>query len=418
MGDVRSRFSGCADRQNFIESVTDMKKNIRKQMKKSPLLLTILVTGLLFTGISVNGANGIYRDISRPSGYSPALALMFCGIHEEVYPWSDGSVTMVADNGPEGPTISGDSVSGGSVSGGSASDGGVGEDTGSPSAGEGQEGAVSGDTVSGGGLSENGVPGTSPAETESQTEQTESSSQEESSQAETDQAETDRAETDQAETGQTETDQQETSGETELTFQQVSEDYFDDAVFIGDSRTVGLYEYGRIEDRAQFYAKTSLTIYDIIEKKEPIVKTADDRGYITVEQALSENQFGKIYIMIGLNEMGTGTAQSFAQAYADVVNRIKELQPNAIIYIQAIMHVAEKRDQSDPIFNNANIEERNQLLAQLADNQTVFYLNINEALCDENGYLYSDWTFDQVHLKAAYYQNWKDYLLSHAIVRP
>ena len=38
-------------------------------------------------------------------------------------------------------------------------------------------------------------------------------------------------------------------------------------------------------------------------------------------------------------------------------------------------------------------------------------------VCDENGNLHGDWTFDQIHLKAKYYQVWKEFLLDHGIVR-
>ena len=38
-----------------------------------------------------------------------------------------------------------------------------------------------------------------------------------------------------------------------LQFERVEEDYFDDALFIGDSRTQGMLEYGGLEDRADFY---------------------------------------------------------------------------------------------------------------------------------------------------------------------
>ncbi len=421
---------------------------MRRILKKYPLLIIIAATGILFTGISVNGADGIYRDIARHDGYSPALALMFQGIHEKIYPWSDGTATVVADRdlgmaeepagdggdgtlsggSAPGQSVSGGSVSGGSVSGdslsgnsqssqsdslsgneGGAAQGGSLAETGESSGISGDEGTGNGEseTAGNGGMSGgegNGTAGNEAAETSGPA----------SGQGEPSSGAAQDSQTAQTEGG----GQPAENGGTALAFQQVDEDYFNDALFIGDSRTVGLYEYGKIEDRAQFYARTSLTIYDIIEKKEPIVKTADDRGYITVEQALSENQFGKIYIMIGLNEMGTGTAQSFAQAYENVISRIRELQPQAIIFIQAIMHVGPEKDQTDPIFNNANVEARNQLLAQLADNQNIFYLNINEAVCDETGCLRSDWTFDQIHLKAAYYQQWKDYLLAHGIVRP
>lgn len=197
-------------------------------------------------------------------------------------------------------------------------------------------------------------------------------------------------------------------------FQPVDEDYFTDALFIGDSRTVGLSEYCEpLDTRATFYAQVSLTIYKVMDK--PIVKSGNDK--ISLEQALTENHFNKIYIMLGLNEIGTGTAESFAEEYANVVNRIRELQPDAIIFIQGIMHVTEHKSSTDKYFNNDNINRRNEELAKLADNKTVFYMDMNEAVDDENGNLIKELSFDDVHLKASSYERWYQFLLEHGIVK-
>ncbi|SFC61346.1 GDSL-type esterase/lipase family protein [Butyrivibrio sp. YAB3001] len=194
----------------------------------------------------------------------------------------------------------------------------------------------------------------------------------------------------------------------------VTEEYFDDALFIGDSRTVGLSEYCKpLDERATFYAKVSLTIYGVMTKE--FVKSGDNK--ISVEQALSENQFGKIYIMLGLNEIGTGTAETFAEEYSKVIDRIRELQPDALIFIQGIMHVSEKKSSSDKYFNNEKINERNEALSQLADNKTIFYIDMNEAVDDENGNLIKDLSFDDVHLKASSYERWYNYLLEHGIIK-
>ncbi len=197
------------------------------------------------------------------------------------------------------------------------------------------------------------------------------------------------------------------------TIGEVDDDYFLDAVFIGDSRTVGLSEYcEELDTRAIFYGKISLTIYDLLTNE--FVKT--DNGKISVEQALSENQFGKVYMMVGLNEIGTGTTETFVQKYSEVVNRIKELQPDAIIYIQGIMHVTAGKSDNDKYFNNANINEKNAALSELADGETVFYIDMNEAVDDENGNLRSELSFDDVHLKASSYELWHHYLLTHAVI--
>ena len=189
-----------------------------------------------------------------------------------------------------------------------------------------------------------------------------------------------------------------------------------DALFIGDSRTVGLCEYAGMRDRATFYAATSLTIYNVFESPKKVAQL-DDGTKVTIEEALSQKQFKKIYIMLGINELGRGTTQSFFTVYADTVNRIRQLQPEAIIFVQGIMRVSGEKSRTDKVFNNAAINERNEALAAMANNQDIFYLEVNDAVCDANGDLVTEYTFDQIHLKAKYYQLWKNYLLGHGIVR-
>ena len=99
----------------------------------------------------------------------------------------------------------------------------------------------------------------------------------------------------------------------EVVYHTVDDSYFDDAVFIGDSRTVGMYEYGGLEETSTFYASTGLTVYKMFDSA--IVSVPGQKKKITVEEALSEKQFAKIYLMIGINEMGTGTVESFMKAY-------------------------------------------------------------------------------------------------------
>lgn len=89
----------------------------------------------------------------------------------------------------------------------------------------------------------------------------------------------------------------------QVQYMTVEDDYFADAVFIGDSRTVGMFEYGGLEEISTFYASTGLTVYKIFDSE--IVSVPDERKKISVEEALEQNSFAKIYLMIGINEMGT-----------------------------------------------------------------------------------------------------------------
>ena len=139
---------------------------------------------------------------------------------------------------------------------------------------------------------------------------------------------------------------------------------------------------------------------------------------MTVDAALQSASFNKVYIMLGINEVGTGTADTFLQQYANVVNRIRQLQPQAIIYVQSIMHVTQSKDEAGTDINNANINERNEKLKTLADNVNVFWLDENEAFDEAGtGKLNAEYTSDGVHLKAKYISLWINYILSHAVVR-
>ena len=138
---------------------------------------------------------------------------------------------------------------------------------------------------------------------------------------------------------------------------------------------------------------------------------------LTLDEALQLRKFGKVYIMLGINEIGVGTAQSFGAEYLKVLTRIRELQPDAILFVEGIMRVTAEKSATDPVYNNAKINERNALISTIDNHHDVFYLEMNDAVCDENVDLNEEYTFDDVHLKASYYGLWTDYLLQHGIVQ-
>ncbi|MCQ2540711.1 MAG: GDSL-type esterase/lipase family protein [Lachnospiraceae bacterium] len=197
-----------------------------------------------------------------------------------------------------------------------------------------------------------------------------------------------------------------------IDFTTVDDSYFDDAVFIGDSRMVGVSEYAGI-DNACFLGKTAMTIYSMMDEK---CETDPERR--TVREVLESESFGKIYIMVGINEVGTGDVDYFVDHYVEVLNEIRELQPNAIIFVQAIMHVSHDMDMSGSYINNTAINDRNQGLSQLANGTDIFYIDVNPLFDDEYGALVKAYTWDDVHLYATHYTTWHEFYLQHGIVLP
>ena len=195
----------------------------------------------------------------------------------------------------------------------------------------------------------------------------------------------------------------------EAVFTRVEKEYFDDALFIGDSRMAGLCYYSGL-DNASFYAKTSLDIYKMMDTK-PTTALVE-----SIRQGLTDNQFGKIYIMTGINEIGTGDTKYFISHYKEVIEEIRSLQPDAIIYVQGILHVTKSMSDSHRYINNANINDRNNGIRDMAKELGIYYLDVNPVYDDEYGNLPASISGDEVHLLGKCYEPWTEFLLDSAVV--
>lgn len=192
-------------------------------------------------------------------------------------------------------------------------------------------------------------------------------------------------------------------------FVTVDASYFDDALFLGDSHTDGLYCYGGLRN-ATYYTRNGLILREVFTKSYAQL----DGKKVTLEEALSQQSFGKIYIMIGINQVQDDAAEDFARKYAEMLSRLRELQPDALIFIQSVLHTTQKTSDTTG-FNNDAINAFNAALAALADNERVFYLDITPVFDDENGALRADWSGDGIHVRAAYYTLWRDYLYQFGV---
>lgn len=195
-----------------------------------------------------------------------------------------------------------------------------------------------------------------------------------------------------------------------FTFQTVGYEYFDDALFIGDSRTVGLMEYGNLE-HADFFADSGMSVFGLYSKKIPI----SDIGTVAFEELLQKKQYGKIYLMLGINELGY-QFDTVKQRYEETTQNIRQAQPDAVLYVCANLHVTQEQSQKDVLYNNENLNRINEMIQGLADETHIFYLDINELFDDETGSLDQELTSDAFHVLGKHYADWVDWLCTKAIV--
>lgn len=196
--------------------------------------------------------------------------------------------------------------------------------------------------------------------------------------------------------------QPETTPVPAVNFVQADASYFSDALFIGDSRTVGISEYGTLSN-ADFFCSVGLAAGQI--NNEVI-------DGMTFDDKIKSKQYGKVYVMLGINEVGNDFEYTYT-AYRAIVEKIKANQPNAIIYVQANLHVALSA-QTNYITNEA-INYLNSRIESLADNKRVFYIDINPVYDDASGNLTEAYTSDGVHPLAAYYKQWCDWLCMNTV---
>lgn len=194
----------------------------------------------------------------------------------------------------------------------------------------------------------------------------------------------------------------------------VDDAWFSDAVLIGDSRTDGLRLYSGIRG-ADILCYKGLSVFEVMSDK-PVVQTKD--GMKGVLQVLEEKQYAKVYISLGINELGYNDDQGYADTYAVMVDRIRELQSDADIYLQLLIPInSQKRQETgQPYYvTNKQIGIYNDILRNIAVEKQVYLLDPGEVFTDENGELFYDASSDGIHFYRNGYVRWYEYLKNHTV---
>ena len=194
----------------------------------------------------------------------------------------------------------------------------------------------------------------------------------------------------------------------------VGDDYFDDALFIGNSLIVGLQR--TVPLNARYFASVGLNISQVFTK-EFIALT--DGTNTTVSHALELVEFNKVYLMFGVNELGWGSITTFIDYYAKLIDRIREVNPNALVYVQSILPINEEKWAKSPDYqsciNNVSVATFNGKIIEMCLEKNAYFVNVAEVLTDETGNLYTEATSDGIHIGGVYSTRWVEYLKTHTV---
>lgn len=190
----------------------------------------------------------------------------------------------------------------------------------------------------------------------------------------------------------------------------VDKSYFDDAVFIGDSRVEGFILYNGLSNTTS-YTHKGLSVNMVL--KDPIINKNGE--LVSIIDALKMTNFSKVYLMMGVNELGWVYSSIFIQSYEKVISEIKKINPNATIYVQSILPVSDSLSSKHSYIRNERIVSYNKQLLDMTSKNDVYYVNVYETMIDEFGALPEDAAYDGIHLKKGYCNKWLDYLLTHIV---
>ena len=190
----------------------------------------------------------------------------------------------------------------------------------------------------------------------------------------------------------------------------LASEYFDDALFVGDSITEGIRLYD-VMSNVTVLADTGVNLDSLFTKD---VVELSDGSVVPIMEASRYYDPGKIYLLMGINSM-LYDEDTFRAAYARVVDTLMEQHPDATLYIQSILPVTAAYEQgANAVADNAKIDRYNEILKGLAEEKGVYYLNVAEVFKDENGCLPDEASpHDGIHFGSSWYRKWFDYLRTH-----
>lgn len=168
---------------------------------------------------------------------------------------------------------------------------------------------------------------------------------------------------------------------------------FNDSAFFGNSRFEGLKNLRLVPN---VYTKVGLNV------KTAMTATGSD-GASIIGKLNSGVSFENVFIMFGDNEIGYSDSWIISN-YKALINKVKEYQPNANIYVVSILPISKATsDKNTYNYSNGRIVEMNAQIRNMCSSLGVGYIDVWSAMADDNGRLPDSASSDGVHFGKSYY---------------
>ena len=196
--------------------------------------------------------------------------------------------------------------------------------------------------------------------------------------------------------------------------QAVDKSIFCTASFLGDSLTQGMQIYDTGLPEAMFCAYKGVGPNAVVNGTA--CKRADGVKEVPMD-ALAAQQPTELYVLLGTNVLNRdGDYSSFLTYYRLMLDMLTQSLPNTTIYVQSVTPVRPEVRQTHPGLYRDRLCAINNELAAITLEKGCHFLNLWEALADDNGDLKAEYAQkDGIHIKPEGYTAWVDYLCTHRV---
>ena len=163
------------------------------------------------------------------------------------------------------------------------------------------------------------------------------------------------------------------------------EGYLNRCVFLGDSRTVAMVNYGFFNDDA---ALAQIGISHPAFASNKFINNAGKE--YTLKSYLGSHQAPVIYILLGVNGINDPSETHYKNTFLTLIDSVAEMAPNSNLVLVAIGPVDDNGIYKNSV-QNAWIDKYNDFLLETAKEKHIFYLDIAEILKGSDGQVKSEY---------------------------
>ena len=190
--------------------------------------------------------------------------------------------------------------------------------------------------------------------------------------------------------------------------QTVDASFFDDAVFVGDSISLKLSQYAASSGalgKAKFLVVGSYGVNNALNDHPDTKLTYQGVKYQDIEKALAATGAKKVFIMLGMNDIGLHGIDKTITNWGLLLELIHSTCPNVTIYIQSMTPVWTGGEKGS--LKNSNVDAYNVKLQAFAQSNGYKFIDVAPYMKDSTGGLATVFCSDSyVHLTNEGAQRW------------